>query len=79
MFVPRSGPMPWKDPEVDEDGEQLDECHTSMHMEEHFIRNMPNPPMPELLQLAEIDKLKFHAHFDDVSGMHGTQERREES
>ena len=75
-FVPNNGPMEWLEPTYDDDNMQLPEFHCSPHRRLHFEANMPTPPMTKLPQVDSMDKVRFHAHFSDVSGLDGIHEKR---
>ena len=76
VFVPSNTPMEWMEPEYDEDNVKLPEYHCSSHRKQHFLTNMPTPPMTKLPSLDTMDRVRFHAHFTDASGPDGIKEKK---
>ena len=74
-YMPNNGPAGWIEPDRDEDYKPLPEFHTTSHRQPHFKANMPPNQLTKLPQADTMDKLRFHAHFEDATGLDGIRTR----
>ena len=74
-YMPNNGPAEWIEPDRDEDYKPLPEFHTTSYRQPHFKANMPPNRLTKLPQADTMDKLRFHAHFEDATGLDGIRTR----